>query len=98
MLEPYLMGTEEETAIAQLILNELKQLRNDGGADTAAALFEIKDELDQIPPERQSDASKNCARIVSLLADAMALKHFEGSDDLWAAAIDAAQEWVWLVE
>ena len=91
------MGTEE-IRIAKFILNELKQLQKDGGEGTAAALFEIKDEIDQIPSALKSDGSKSCARIVSLLADAVTLKHEEGQDDLWAAAIDAAEEWVWLLE
>jgi hypothetical protein len=92
------MNTEEDIATAKLILNELRRLQIDGGKNTAASLFEIKDQLDQIPPDRQSDASKVCSRLISLLADAVTLKHEEGREDLWVAAIDAAQEWVWLLE
>ena len=44
------MNTEEDIATAKLILNELRRLQIDGGKNTAASLFEIKDQLDQNSP------------------------------------------------
>lgn len=93
------MPTTHESAIAHRALTDLEQLRRGCDLETARDLFEVKDRIDRVAADRNDDDfSRKCSRAVLRLARAMALSPEDIREQMWIAARDAAQEWIWILE
>ena len=85
-------------AVAKCALEELIRLHNDAGADAAHSLFNISDRIDRAEPDRNDGPGRRCANAVLQLARAITLDPSDVREPMWIAVIDAAQEWVWVLE
>lgn len=91
-------STNRTLETAKTVLDVLRRLQNTRGPATAATLFNLKDTIETFTEDGECDVAIRCGRIVTLLAEKAMLNPEELNDKLWVAAIDAAEEWIWVKE
>lgn len=88
----------DKLAVAHRALDNLNALRGRSDQVAAGALFQMKDEIEIVIAGGNCDAAIRCLEAITRLAQTTILDPHSVRDNLWVAAIDATQEWVWVKE